>query len=167
MDIRRNAALAALIIGGLGTNLGSNFVGSGDDPATVSGVCAAGSLSIRGQVGAGLLQGIAGAPLPAAVEIRTSCQDAASGTTITPGAGNSVTWRASTGAVNGAATATTLTDAEGRAEVLWTLGPAVGSQTLRVEVGTQATTIAAQANAPAASTGCDSGGTCWPRTCAS
>lgn len=156
MATQRQAALAALIFGGLATNLGSNFVGPADNPEP-AGVCRPGSIGVQGPPVTGL-QGLAGAPLPAAVQVRVGCLDAATGDALPVGNQTPVTWRAATGSVNGAPVVTTNTGPQGQAEVLWTLGPAVGTQTLSVEVGTQLTTITAQASAPVASSGCASGG---------
>ncbi len=133
MNSTRRIATTALVAAGLAANLGSNFVGPAGPFTPDSGLCNPGS-AVLSAVG-NLQTGAAGAPLPATLELQVSCTDSSSGGPVSL-QGKSVTWavRSVNGSVNGSGSASTVVDALGRAGVNWSLGSAIGTQTVTATV---------------------------------
>ncbi len=143
-----------LLAAGLLSNLGSNVASGG--PGGSYGQCQAGSATLTAlPPGVAGWVGTAGAPLGDPVLVRLTCRDTYDGKTL-PAARVTLQWvvQNEPGLVNGTAFAETVTDDNGLSQVLWTLGSALGSQTLRVNAGTATTLVQATALAAVAGDSC-------------
>jgi hypothetical protein len=148
----RTFAGAAVLVVGVLSNLGSNFVGGGDP---LAGSCVEGSerlvLEGDGQTGA------AGAPLGKTLSVTFTC-NGYQGTKPRNLAGARVQWTASAGSVDGAASVAGFTDADGVARANWSLATNVGSQALTVTVDGRLTAkFTAAAVTPTAGGSCSTG----------
>jgi hypothetical protein len=122
---------AAVLVVGVLSNLGSNFVGGGDPQI---GSCVEGSqrlvLEGDGQTGA------AGAPLGKTLRVTYTC-NGYQGTKPRDLVFRPIVWTASNGRVDGLASTTSTTDADGVAQANWSLAATVGAQTLTAAVELQ------------------------------
>jgi hypothetical protein len=116
----RVLAGAAVLVVGVLSNLGSNFVGGGDPQA---GRCVEGSerLELQGDS----QTGAAGAPLAKTLRVTYSC-NGYQGTKPRDLAFRPIVWTAGSGRVNGVASTTNNTDADGIAQANWSLASTVG-----------------------------------------
>jgi len=159
------AMLATISIVACGGGDDSVVGGSGGDPPKTVAECPSG---VAGEpnvnievVGGSNLSGRVSTPV-GNLSVRLKCTELG-GTRIYNVRGATIEWIvvAGGGTINGAATATSITDDSGYASVPWTLGPNAGTQSVRASFGVslrsgyRSTTFTATATAP---TGCDATG---------